>query len=150
MNELQVEQNVEKVEPIYKKPNKPTLSSMLLIQPVLDEQWRKLTKSSKLLKLQLFAEEYKNNNDLTTEEYEIMFDFLKDALEKKKLQRIKDIIYDKQTGIIKEIPGLVFVKQKKHFTFRIVNEKRVSTLKSLGPKKSSKNKNDLKDHISTT
>ena len=150
MNELQVEQNVEKVEPIYKKPNKPTLSSMLLIQPVLDEQWRKLTKSSKLLKLQLFAEEYKNNNDLTTEEYEIMFDFLKDALEKKKLQRIKDIIYDKQTGIIKEIPGLVFVKQKKHFTFRIVNEKRVSKLKSLGPKKSSKNKNDLKDHISTT
>lgn len=150
MNELQVEQNVEKVEPVYKKPNKPSLSTMLLIQPVLDEQWRKLTKSSKLLKLQSFAEEYKNNNDLSTEEYEIMFDFLKDALEKKKLQRIKDIIYDKQTGIIKEIPGLVFVKQKKHFTFRIVNEKRVSTLKSLGPKKSSKNKNDLKDHISTT
>ena len=79
-----------------------------------------------------------------------MLDFLKDALEKKKLQRIKDIIYDKQTGVIKEIPGLVFVKQKKHFTFRIVNEKRVSTLKSLGPKKSSKNKNDSKDHISTT
>ena len=83
MNELQVEQNVEKVEPVYKKPNKPSLSTMLLIQPVLDEQWRKLTKSSKLLKLQSFAEDYKNNNDLSTEEYEIMLDFLKDALEKK-------------------------------------------------------------------
>ena len=137
----------EKEEVIVSK--KPTLTSMLVVQPVLDEQWRKLTRSNKLLKLQSFAEEYKKQNDLSEEEYELMIQFLTDALEKKKLQRIKDIIYDKQTGIIRDIPGLVFVKQKKHFTFRIVNEKRVSTLKSLGPKKSSKLKSDSKDNIST-
>lgn len=137
----------EKEEVVVSK--KPTLTSMLAVQPVLDEQWRKLTRSNKLLKLQSFAEEYKKQNDLSEEEYELMIQFLTDALEKKKLQRIKDIIYDKQTGIIRDIPGLVFVKQKKHFTFRIVNEKRVSTLKSLGPKKSSKLKSDSKDNIST-
>ena len=42
-------------------------------------------------------------------------------------------------GIIKDIPGIVYLKNTKnnkhHFTLRNVTEKRVSTLKSLGPLK---------------
>jgi hypothetical protein len=50
------------------------------------------------------------------------------------LQRVKDVIYDKTTGQIKEIPALSYTKTNKHFTLKNL-EKRVSTLKSLAPKK---------------
>jgi hypothetical protein len=61
--------------------------------------------------------------------------FLKDTLDKKKLSRVKDVIYDKVNGVIKEIPALVYTKSNKHFTLKNI-DKRVSTLKSLAPKKS--------------
>ena len=60
--------------------------------------------------------------------------FLKDSLDKKKLSRVKDVIYDKITGIVKEIPALIYTKSNKHFTLKNI-DKRVSTLKSLAPKK---------------
>lgn len=50
------------------------------------------------------------------------------------MQRVKDVIYDKTTGQIKDIPGLFYTKTTKHFTLKNT-EKRVSTLKSLTPKK---------------
>ena len=60
--------------------------------------------------------------------------FFKDSLDKKKLCRVKDVIYDKINGIIKEIPSLTYTKSNKHFTLKNM-DKRVSTLKSLAPKK---------------
>ena len=59
---------------------------------------------------------------------------MKAGLDKKKLQRVKDVIYDKVVGIIKDIPALSYTKQTKHFTLKNI-DKRVSTLKSLTPKK---------------
>jgi len=44
-------------------------------------------------------------------------------------------LYDKNTGIIKDIPGLSYIKANKHFTLKNV-DKRVSTLKSLPVKRS--------------
>ena len=64
-----------------------------------------------------------------------MLSFLKDCIDRKKLQRVKDVIYDKEIGTIKEIPSLCYVKSNKHFTLKNL-DKRVSTLKSLAPKKS--------------
>ena len=87
-----------------------------------------------MAKLEKFVEEYKSKNDINKEEEELLVTFLKDCLDKKKLQRIKDVTYDKANGIIKDIPGLFYIKSKKHFTLKN-NDKRVSTLKSLGPKK---------------
>ena len=55
-------------------------------------------------------------------------------MERKKLQRVKDVVYDKTIGVIKEIPALSYTKPTKHFTLKNV-DKRVSTLKSLTPKK---------------
>jgi len=52
----------------------------------------------------------------------------------KKLNRVKDVNYDKETGIIKDIPPLCYIKQTQHFTLKNI-DKRVSTLKSLAPKK---------------
>ena len=60
--------------------------------------------------------------------------FLKDCLDRKRLQRVKDVEYDKLTGEVKMIPSLTYVKGTKHFTLKNM-DKRVSTLKSLPPKK---------------
>ena len=108
-----------------------------------NEPWCKLDKTVKFKKLSFFAEEYKKSNNLTDEETELLLLFLKDCIERKKLQRVKDVNYDKTTGNIKDIPALTYVKTTKHFTLKNI-DKRVSTLKSLAPKKSHgtiKNKN---------
>lgn len=118
-----------------KKTTKHTLNSVLnKKENIQNEPWCKLNKTNKLVKLVKYIEEYKSKNNMNSEEEELLVTFLKDCLDKKKLQRTKDVLYDKTNGFIKDIPGLIYIKSKKHFTLKN-NDKRVSTLKSLGPKK---------------
>lgn len=100
----------------------------------VNEPWCKLNKTIKTKKIQEYVEIYKQQNNLNDEESGNLFLFLKDCIDRKKLQRVKDVIYDKDTGSIKEIPALCYVKSNKHFTLKNI-DKRVSTLKSLAPKK---------------
>lgn len=99
-----------------------------------NDPWCKLDKTMKTKKITEFAQLYKEENSLSEEESTILVSFLKDCLDKKKLQRVKDVIYDKSVGVVKDIPALLFTKQTKHFTLRNL-DKRISTLKSLTPKK---------------
>lgn len=99
-----------------------------------NEPWCKLDKTIKTQKLMEFVDAYKNEKKLDVEEEKLLIHFLKDCLDRKKLQRVKDVNYDKATGMIKDIPALTYVKTNKHFTLRNV-DKRISTTKSLGPKK---------------
>jgi hypothetical protein len=101
----------------------------------VNEPWCKLNKTIKTKKLEEFVELYKEKNKLSEEESNLLLIFLKDCIDRKKLQRVKDVIYDKDNGIIKDIPSLHYVKSNKHFTLKNL-DKRVSTLKSLAPKKS--------------
>jgi hypothetical protein len=108
------------------------------------EPWTKLDKTIKTKKLLIYAKVYSEKNELNDEENINLISFLKDCLDKKKLQRVKDVLYDKSTGEIKEIPALSFNKSKNHFTLKNI-DKRISTLKSLPPKKTNgtiKNKSD--------
>jgi len=98
------------------------------------EPWCKLNKTMKLKLLCDYVEIYKEENQLSSDEVKALIAFLKDCLDRKKLQRVKDVVYDKENGFIKEIPSLCYVKGSRHFTLKNV-EKRVSTLKSLAPKK---------------
>ena len=100
----------------------------------VNDLWCKLNKTIKTKKIQEYVEIYKKQNNLNDEESEKLFLFLKDCIDRKKLQRVKDVIYDKENGTIKDIPGLCYVKSNKHFTLKNM-DKRVSTLKSLAPKK---------------
>jgi hypothetical protein len=100
----------------------------------VNEPWSKLDKTLKTKKLLIFAENYKQEKNLNDEEFNQFVIFLKDCLDRKKLQRVKDITYDKITGIIKDIPGLTHNKIKNHFTIKNL-DKRISTSKSLAPKK---------------
>ena len=99
-----------------------------------NEPWCKLNKTIKTKKLIDFVELYKEKNNLDNEEADLLISFLKDSLERKKLQRVKDVIYDKIDGNVKDIPALAYTKSSKHFTLKNI-DKRVSTLKSLAPKK---------------
>jgi hypothetical protein len=112
----------------------------------VNEPWCKLNKTVKTKKLVDFVEKYKNDNNLDNEETKLLASFLKDCIDRKKLQRVKDVVYDKTNGSIKEIPALSYTKANKHFTLKNI-DKRVSTLKSLAPKKTQgtiKNKNKNK------
>jgi hypothetical protein len=112
----------------------------------VNEPWCKLNKTIKTKKILEFVEKYKSEKNLDQEEEKVLLTFLKDCLDRKKLQRVKDVVYDKTNGSIKEIPALSYTKANKHFTLKNM-DKRVSTLKSLAPKKAQgtiKNKNTAK------
>jgi hypothetical protein len=99
-----------------------------------NEPWCKLNKTIKYKKLIEFIEVYKKTKNLNEDETNLLSIFLKDSLDKKKLCKVKDVLYDKDNGLIKEIPALAYSKANKHFTLKNI-DKRVSTLKSLAPKK---------------
>jgi hypothetical protein len=99
-----------------------------------NEPWCKLNKTIKTKKILEFVDVYSKKNNLEETEINLLILFLKDCLDKKKLSKVKDVVYDKENGNIKEIPSLTYTKCNKHFTLKNL-DKRVSTLKSLAPKK---------------
>jgi hypothetical protein len=104
-----------------------------------NEPWSKLDKTIKTKKLILYAESYKTKMNLSMEEYDELVLFFKDCLDRKKLQRVKDVNYDKVLGEIKDIPALFYNKTNKHFTLKNMDN-RISTFKSLPARKTSNKK----------
>lgn len=105
------------------------------------ETWNRLDKTIKLKKLQDYCSRYGKENNLAQGKIEQLSLYLRNCLERKRFERVKDINYDKENQVIKSIPNLMYSKQSKRFTLKR-SEKRVSTLKSLGPsrKRNSGNK----------
>ena len=99
------------------------------------EPWCKLNKTVKTKKLLDYVSTYRAENDLNDDECDLLIKFLKECLDRKKLHRAKDVVYDKDNGTINSIPALCYIKTSRHFTLKNI-DKRVSTLKSLAPKKS--------------
>ena len=99
-----------------------------------NEPWSKLDKINKNQKLCIFADKYRIEQELNEIQYIQLLSFFKECLERKKLHRVKDVIYDKVNGIIKEVPSLIFNKSMNHYTLKNT-DKRVSTIKSLAPRR---------------
>jgi len=100
-----------------------------------NENWSKLDKTVKTQKLHGFAEKYGRDNGLPAKDIKLLKHFFSECLEKNKLQKTKDVTYDKETKEITSIPALHFNSTSKNFTLKIIDAKRVSTLKSLTPKR---------------
>ena len=115
------------------KENMQNMEKFLNIERNQDHKkpWSKLEKAIKLKKLAEFAKSYNTKNKLELKQYLIQ------CLDRKKLQRTKDVAYDMETGKIKQIPGLSFNKKKAKYTLKRV-DKKGSTLKCLAPKKKRK------------
>lgn len=124
------------------EPNNPSIP--LNIDDILDnennqnkkETWNKLNKTLKLQKLHYYSEKYGKVHKYSAKEIKQLKHFFVDALEKKKLQKTKDVVYNKDTQEITDVPGLSFNSISKNFTLR-TDPKHVSTLKSLTPKRNS-------------
>jgi hypothetical protein len=76
--------------------------------------------------------------------------FFIDCLEKNKLQKTKDVTYDKERREIIAIPALHFNQINRNFTLKIMDAKRVSTLKSLTPKRVTEKNLDDAEEVSET
>jgi hypothetical protein len=100
------------------------------------ETWNKLDKTIKIQKLHVFAEKYGKENNMSVKDMKSLKAFFIDCLEKNKLQKTKDVNYDKEKREIVSIPSLFFNVANRNFTLKILDAKRVSTLKSLTPKRS--------------
>ena len=99
------------------------------------DTWNKLDKTQKIQKLHSFAERYGKDHTLPVKEIKNLKAFFVDSLDKGKLQKAKDVNYNKDTREIVGIPALHFNSDTRAFTLRNLDTKRVSTLKSLTPKR---------------
>jgi len=99
------------------------------------ETWNKLDKTIKIQKLHQYAEKYGREHSLPMKDIKQLKTFFVECMDKNKLQKTKEVSYDKITKEILTIPSLHFHSQTRNFTLKNMDSKRVSTIKSLTPKK---------------
>lgn len=130
-NEKQENINIDEMLEMEKQNNK-------------GESWNKLDKTMKIQKLHSYAEKYGKENSLSQQKIRDLKKFFAECLERNKLSKTKEVIYDKEKLEIQSIPQLHLNKETRNFTLKQL-EKRVSTIKSLTPKKTIKNKDEEKN-----
>jgi hypothetical protein len=99
------------------------------------DAWNRLDKTVKTAKLHDYAEKYGRENTLPVKDIKSLKQFFSESLSKNKLQKTKEVLYDKEKQVITGIPSLFFNTLNRSYTLRIMDAKRVSTLKSLTPKR---------------
>lgn len=98
------------------------------------EPWCKLDKTQKLVKLKDYCILLQKKHDLNQKEETELYNFLSNCLEKKQLNKVRDVLYDKENGVIKSIPQLQFNNSSRKFNLKRC-DKHVSTVKSLSVNK---------------
>lgn len=108
----------------------------------VNKAWNKLDKSIKINKLYEYADCYSKEKGISGVQTALLKSFLKNCLDKKRLESGKDIQFNVKDQKIEGIPRLNYAN--KRFTLRR-NDKRITTSSSLGPKKKTiKNKDKNK------
>jgi hypothetical protein len=95
------------------------------------ETWNKLNKSIKNKKIEEYVCKYIQDNKCEETDKDHMCMYLQARINQGKLSKNKEVIYDKNTGLIKDIPGFIYNKHTKHVTIKNIDLKHVSTLKNL-------------------
>jgi len=109
------------------------------------ETWNKLDKIMKTQKLHAYAEKYGKDHSLPVKDIKSLKSFFLDCLEKNKLNKTKDVVYNKDTKEVSAIPALYFNQTNRAFTLKIIDAKRVSTVKSLTPKRVTEKNKDTEE-----
>jgi hypothetical protein len=99
------------------------------------EPWNRLDKQEKIQKLHKYAETYGKDNGLPSKEIKTLKQFFVQCIERNKLTKTKEVVCNKDTRDIQSIPSLHFNPSNRMFALKIVDTKRVSTIKSLTPKR---------------
>ena len=141
--------NGNNINPVYEIKNEKTRINSFLeneSNESKNEAWNKLDKTQKIKKLNIYAE---NNGkvkfDLSADGVDLLKKYLNRCLERRNLLKTKEVIYNRTTGEITNIPFLIYNKEDNVFILK-KDEKHVSTIKSLPPDKKAlgktlKNKN---------
>ena len=113
------------------------------------DSWNKLDKTVKTQVLHAYAESYGKDNQLSITDIKSLKQFFSECLKTNKLNKAKDVKYDKDTRTVASIPALFYNNLNHNYTLRNMDAKRVSTLKSLTPMRAKNNKiedtNDMKE-----
>ena len=99
-----------------------------------NDSWNKIDKTMKMKMLKEYADKYGKEHSLSPKNIKALKTFLMDSLDKNKLNKTKEVMYDKENHEITSIPILIFNAVTRNFTLKHL-DKRVSTLKSLTPKR---------------
>ena len=110
------------------------------------DNWIKLDKTEKLERLLKYAKKFCLENNFTLDIEDKLILFFKDCLDKKKLQKSKDVKYNRKDNEIEAIPGLGFNSNSNNFTIKNTNPKLISTVKMLTPRKKIPNNITIKHH----
>ena len=102
------------------------------------ETWNKLDKSIKMNKISEYIKILKKKHELSSEEIKALKEFLSIHLDKKNLQKNRDVVYIKESGKLENIPTLHFNNSTRKFSLK--KQQTSSTAKSLGPTRKKKSK----------
>ena len=130
-------------------PSTVISSKLTSVENILDkerdreqkEPWNRLDKTTKVRRLICYADEIAVKEKLSKTERTQMKSQLISYLDKKLLQRNKDVIYDNETGIISDIQALEWASAPKRFTLRRNNKSSIQK----PPKTRKKIDNIIKD-----
>jgi hypothetical protein len=124
--------NGTEIVPQIVNTNNSTLSNFLNNETIANEKenWCKLDKTQKVKKLINYVQLLENKYNLASEESNKCKSYLIKCLERKALSKAKDVIYDKVSGAIVDIPHLLFDTISRNFMLK-KDDKHVSTVKSL-------------------
>jgi len=95
------------------------LDKFLLEEQSANEKqpWNKLSKTERLKKIDIFiGNQVVKQYSLQEEEIESLKAFVNKLLERKKLVKSSELFYNEETGIIEEIPALLFNSKLRRFT----------------------------------
>lgn len=132
------------------KQNINNMENFLNKEKILNDKkpWNKLGKSSKIKIIKKFIETYSKKNKLSDSNSNKLLEYLKHCIERKKLQKIKDINYDVENSEIISIPNLHFIKSSNKFIIK-KSDKWISTSKSLAVKSKKRKKGIHKLRVKT-
>ena len=102
------------------------------------EQWAKLDKTGKISKLRTYGESLRQKHVLTNAETSKLNTYLLFCLERKYFTKVKDVNYDREKGVLIDIPNLCFNEETRVFAYKKSDKSNTSSLKSLAPKKNNR------------
>ena len=102
------------------------------------EPWSKLDKTVKLQKLSDYVDKLGSEQNLSTIEKSHLNDYLIHSINRNRLIRTKEVLYDKENETIKNIPFLIFNTNTRKFTLKKLTKS--SIIKTTQSDKTRKNK----------
>ena len=99
--------------------------------PTENQCWGKLSKKEKYDKLLKFSDKYCEKNGCDGAIKQILNCYLKQSLERKKLNKKTDVKYNKESGEVEEVYNLLYHKVNKKFTIKKQEQQKKTMKKKI-------------------